>query len=113
MSIFDAKSQGDLAKERPTTVPTQYSYGGVNYGTNTLTYEQLDRMQMEQQMQQQMQMEQNMRQMLNNTVSASSITTPSPSKINEALDFKDWVRDTLPDVWDQYRAVKDIERCSK
>ena len=41
----------------------------------------------------------------------------SPSKINEALDealdFKDWVRDTFPDVWDQYRAVKDIERCSK
>lgn len=36
-----------------------------------------------------------------------------PSQINEALDFKDWVRDTLPDVWDQYRAVKDIERCSK
>lgn len=47
-------------------------------------------------------------------ISGSGLQAPtSPSKINEALDFKDWVRDTFPDVWDQYRAVKDIERCSK
>lgn len=50
----------------------------------------------------------------NGAISGSGLQAPpSPSKINEALDFKDWVRDTLPDVWDQYRAVKDIERCSK
>lgn len=111
MSIFETKDQKELAKSVPTTYIT-------NTGTTTLTYQQLQEMQYQQQMQtqqemqlQRMQYEQMMMQRMSGIGNMQA--PPSPSKINEALDFKDWVRDTLPDVWDQYRAVKDIERCSK
>ena len=89
MSIFEAKDQKELAAQRA---------------------EMMHAMAMQQQL---MQHREILEQQKMAVAYSGLQAPPSPSKINEALDFKDWVRDTLPDVWDQYRAVKDIERCSK
>lgn len=94
MSIFETKDQKELAAQRA---------------------EMMHAAAMQQQLMQHREMleQQKIAAALYNSPMMAMQAPPSPSKINEALDFKDWVRDTLPDVWDQYRAVKDIERCSK
>lgn len=94
MSIFETKDQKELAAQRA---------------------EMMHAAAMQQQLMQHREMleQQKIAAALYNSPMMAMQAPPSPSKINEALDFKDWVRDTLPDVWAQYRAVKDIERCSK
>ena len=94
MSIFETKDQKELAAQRA---------------------EMMHAAAMQQQLMQHREMleQQKIAAALYNSPMMAMQAPPSPSKINEALDFKDWVRDTLPDVWNQYRAVKDIERCSK
>ena len=95
MSIFETKDQKELAAQRAEMMMHAAA--------------------MQQQLMQHREMleQQKMAAVYNGAISGNSVASGYPSKINEALDFKDWVRDTFPDVWDQYRAVKDIERCSK
>jgi hypothetical protein len=93
MSIFETQSQKEMAAQRQ---------------------EMMHSMVMQQQLMQHRDMMEQQKMAAVYNSGGVGVQAPSyPSKINEALDFKDWVRDTLPDVWDQYRAVKDIERCSK